>query len=264
MDQYFERPPRVYPFSSASVESLETTSQWTLHVLSSKQDHTSDYRAELAHIKSRLEEHPNSLLAAEQQTKSHIEQWYPGNDFDEAFVAIVTPNGQEENRDLVPPDSEIEYKQSDIRLTVCQKEKLSDSSSTKMPSSITELIDLHPFEYGLHRKNDFPYADTAYPMGLTHQPMSYIYDPSQSDHSRFSRAASTPVSPTSSVPEEPKYYKALVQVELASTLADAAVVDGVRETIGLHGEPHGLLELRALTTQDGGAEIEFFSSKCTT
>jgi hypothetical protein len=107
MDQYFEKPPRVFSFSNTSVRSLETTSQWTMHILSQKQDHASD--AELARLESRLEEQSNKILAAEQQKKSHIDQWYPGNDFNHAFIVIVATCHQEENRNLVSPGSELNY-----------------------------------------------------------------------------------------------------------------------------------------------------------
>lgn len=261
MDQYFDKPARVYSFSNASVETLETTSQWTMHVLSPKQDPASDYHSQLTHLESRLKEQPGKLLAAEQQKKSRIQQWYPGNDFDDAFVAITKTSHTGESRDLVPPDSGIEYKQSNMKLAVCQKETFPNPSSMGMPSSISELINLHPHEYGLHQEDDFPYSDTAYPMGLIHKPMSHIYDPSQSDLARFNPAASAPIPSTSGGPEDKSYYKAVVQVELVSPSADATAIDKVREMIGLHGEPHGLLELRALTTPNTGTKIGFFTGK---
>jgi hypothetical protein len=263
MDQYFENPPRVFLFSNMSVKSLETTSQWTIPILNQKQDHASDYHTELAHLESRLEEQSDKLLEAEQQKKSHIDRWYPGNDFDQAFVAIVATCHHEENRNLVSPGSGVNYAQSNIKLSVCQKETYPDPSLIKMPATIAELINMRPYEYGLRREDDFPHADTAYPMGLIHQPISFIYDPSRTDLSRFNGAANTPTSPTLNASDEPKYYKALIEIDLRFSVTSSGAINHMLEVIGLNGEPHGLLELRTLKIQGRRAGFQFFSGKST-
>jgi hypothetical protein len=264
MDQYFENPPRVFSFSNTSVKSSEITSQWTMHILNQIQDHASDYHTELAHLESRLEKQFDKILAAEQQKKSHIDQWYPGNDFDQAFVAIVATCHHEENRILVSPGSEVNYEQNNIKLSVCQKEAYPDPSLIKMPVTIADLINVRPCEYGLRREDNFPHADTAYPMGLIHRPMSSIYNPSQSDLSRFNGAASTPTSPTLNAPNEPKYYKAVIEINPRFNITTSGAINHMLKVIGLQDEPHGLLELRTLKIQGHRAGIKFFSGKSTT
>jgi hypothetical protein len=264
MDQYFENPPRVFSFSNTSIKSSEIMSQWTIHILEQKQDHASDFHTELAHLESRLETQFDRVLAAEQQKKSRIDQWYPGNNFDQAFVAIVATCHLEENPNPVSPGSDVKYEQSNIKLSVCQKGTYPDPSLIKMPATIAELINVRPCDYGLRREDDFPHADTAYPMGLIYQPMSFIYDPSQSDLSRFNAAASTPTSPTLNAPDEPKYYKALIEIDLRFNVTDSGGINRMLKLIGLQGEPHGLLELRTLKIQGHRAGIKFFSGKSTT
>lgn len=277
MDQYFEQPPRVYTFSEASVQNLENTSQWTIHILRPEHGHSNDYDAALARQSAWRKQHPESVLASETQKEEHIERWYPGNDFDEAFVAIVgTNHGQSD--ETMSSSSGYEHEQSKVELTIYHKEEIPDSSSLKAPLTIAELIDVPPVAYGLSRGDDFPYAETAHPMSLSFWSMARLYDPSQSDLSRFESAenslaspissefpflgdASSPSSPVLSTSEETMYYKAIIQVRLKVKLTESKTLDDIRDVIGLLGELQGLLELRALKRQDDDTEMSFFASK---
>lgn len=277
MDQYFEKPPQLYVFSEASVQDFENTSQWTIHVLRPLHGHADDYNSELIRQSTWQQQHPEKVLATAKQEKTQIERWYCGNDFDEAFVAIVATN-HELSDETTPSSSGYEHEQIKVELAVYKKEGTSDVTSSKVPLTIAELIDVPPLAYGQSRGDDFPYAETASPMSLSFCSMSRLYDPSQSDLSRFERAENSPASPISSefpfledvsppsspvlsAPEETECYKAIIQVKLKVKLTEKNTLNNVREVIGLHGEPQGLLELRSLKRRDDDNEMSFFAGK---
>ena len=232
------KAPSVFLFGDDSYEELDKTKQWTIDVLGAEAGDARDLKDSFDVQEQQLLEWLGLHDFKTRQERKIVEKLYQGNDFDNAFIGLITSNSRVEKNSVCG----FKWDRYSIELQKCQPSQFPGSPYVEAPVDIAELTRKQPWEYEVLSYDESEYSDTATPMSLTFHPMSTLgmtdkFLPGSGDQRLVKTEA------------EEEYTMCILSVPadpISRSQCDEILVEDLRERIGLQDGVEGLQELRVL------------------
>ena len=248
---HLAKPPSVFLFGYAIYNELETAPDWTADVITPEIEDGEAWNYQPNAGGSQTLQLLNRHLFVARQEKDTTAQLYDGNDFDYAIIALtktVDLEGEEDTR------HGLQWSRYAIELHKCEQNVYSKTVIVEAPTSIAELIEKEPWEYGLLSPDESKYSDTAYPMNLTFRPMSTLsmaekFQPDHKDRST-ARAETTD-----------EYAMCIIEFTISPhyVSSGASLIDDLRFKAKLEDGADGLRELSVLIDARSPDTIKFLT-----
>lgn len=221
----------MFFFDDAEYGKLGETRDWTIDVL--YEDLGEPVSAELLANYDFVTQHKDEAGA----------RLYQGNDFGNAVVGLFKGDVREHPK----PKDRLGREQFSIRLHKYEPIVHQSCTHTEVALNIADLTKKKPWEYGVLDYDASDYADTAYPMDLSFQPMMTIgsTDNFSSDHDHQ----------LSVQPGDGSRYSmcivSLTEETNGLNQVGKGVIEGLRNEVGLHDGVQGLREISLLRMNSG-------------